>query len=75
MDNVHKCAGVGCKDCHSSYSYWDEVQSAINYISGDYERVLSRRKVDDTMCLQCHISMEYQATRTDYLTRNPHLSH
>ncbi len=75
MDNVHKRAGVGCKDCHSTYSYWDEVQSAIKYISGDYERVLSRRKVEDTMCLQCHVSMAYQAARTDFLTRNPHLSH
>jgi cytochrome c nitrite reductase small subunit len=75
MDNVHQRAGVGCKDCHSDYSYWDEARSVIKYITDDYERVLSRRKVEDPMCLKCHISMAYVAVQTDHLTRNPHLSH
>lgn len=75
MDSVHRRAGVGCKDCHADYSLTDELQSLVKYVTGDYERVLSRRKFDQTMCTRCHISLEYHANRTDYLTRNPHLSH
>ncbi len=75
MDRVHQLAGVGCKDCHSDYTLVDEAKSVVQYISGNYERVWSRRKIQDDMCLQCHVSMEYHANRTDYLSRNPHLSH
>lgn len=75
MDSVHFRAGVGCKDCHSDYSLIDEAKSVVQYVTGDYERVWSRRKIEDKMCLQCHIDLEYHADRTDYLSRNPHLSH
>ena len=75
MDSVHFRAGVGCKDCHSDYTVWDEAKSIAQYVTGNYERVWSRRKIEDQMCLQCHIDMEYHANRTDHLTRNPHLSH
>lgn len=75
MDAVHQRAGVGCKDCHSDYTLIEEAKSVVQYVTGNYERVFSRRKIEDQMCLQCHISMDYHADRTDYLIRNPHLSH
>lgn len=75
LDNVHMQANVGCKDCHVDYTLRDELESGFKFLTGDYEKVLSRRRFDDQMCLNCHISMEYQAQRTDFLTRNPHLSH
>jgi len=75
MDSVHRRAGVGCKDCHQDYSVADEIGSLLKYATGNYERVPSRRKFDQAMCTRCHISLEYHANRTDYLTRNPHLSH
>lgn len=75
MDSVHRMANVGCKDCHANYTLLDEARSVAQYVSGRYERVLSQRKVGDDMCLRCHVSLEYHANRTDYLTRNPHLSH
>lgn len=75
MDSVHRRAGVGCKDCHSDYSVIDQAKSMAQFITGNYERIWSRRKIEDQMCLQCHIDLAYHADRTDYLTRNPHLSH
>lgn len=75
MDNIHHQANVGCKDCHSDYSVIDETTSLIKYATGDYEKVFKRRKVEDEMCLQCHISLDYHADRTDFLNKNPHQSH
>lgn len=74
LDNVHAQAGVECKECHD-YPISAEIESGIKYITGNYDPVLSRRKFGDEMCVQCHISMEYMAIQTDFLTRNPHLSH
>ncbi|HEY9077874.1 MAG TPA: cytochrome c3 family protein [Anaerolineaceae bacterium] len=75
MDNIHKQANVGCEDCHSDYSAAAKLASAWKYITGNYETSWSRRKVADEMCLKCHISLKYHATRTDFLHKNPHLSH
>lgn len=75
MDNIHRQANVGCKDCHANYSLGDEVKSLWQYVTGNYEKILSKRKVEDSMCTQCHISLQYHANRTDFLVRNPHLSH
>ena len=75
MDNVHFQANVGCKDCHYDYTVVEEVASLVQYVSGDYDKVIKRRKVENDMCLQCHISLDYQADRTDFLNKNPHLSH
>jgi hypothetical protein len=74
LDNVHKQAGVQCKDCHD-YSVWAEIQSGVKYVTGNYNPDLPRRKVKDAMCVKCHISMPYVAVQTDYLVRNPHLNH
>jgi cytochrome c nitrite reductase small subunit len=74
LDHVHAQAGVQCKECHD-YSIPDEIESGIKYITGNYNPDLPRRKFGDEMCLQCHISMDYMATQTDYLVRNPHLNH
>ncbi len=74
MDNAHKQANVGCKDCHD-YPIPDEIASAVKYVTGDYDQELRQRKFPDAMCTKCHISMTYVAQQTDYLRRNPHLSH
>ena len=75
MDHVHARANVGCKDCHSDYTITDQLSSVWQYVTGDYPAVMQPRRIEDEMCLQCHISLDYHATRTDYLRRNPHLSH
>lgn len=75
LANAHAAAGVGCKDCHSDYTVTDEAQSLVNFVTGNYYSEPTRIRVADDMCLQCHVSMEHQADRTDYLTRNPHRSH
>ena len=74
LDNVHARAGVECKECHD-YTIPDEIKSGIQYVTGNYNPDLPRRKFKDDMCLQCHISMEYMANQTDYLVRNPHQNH
>jgi nitrate/TMAO reductase-like tetraheme cytochrome c subunit len=75
MDHVHYEANVGCKDCHSDYTVGDQLTSLWRYVTGDYAIIWQRLRVDDDMCLQCHISLAYHADRTDHLRRNPHLSH
>ena len=75
LDNVHMQAGVGCQDCHVEYTMAEKIKSGIQYVSGDFDKIPSKRKFDDQMCLNCHISMEHQAERTDFLHKNPHLSH
>ena len=80
LDHAHEQAGVECKECHD-YSIEAEVTSAIKYVTGDYDVVsasnpeLIRRTFGDEMCLKCHVSYEHIANQTDYLVRNPHLSH
>ena len=75
MDNAHRRAKVGCKDCHADYTVIDEVRSVVAYVLGDYEEVFRRRKFGEDMCTGCHIGIEYQAVRTDFLARNPHRGH
>ncbi len=75
MDNIHKQADVGCGDCHTGFTLAHGLRSVWRYVAGDYEPVLSRRSYDQSMCTRCHISMLYHADRTDFLVRNPHLSH
>ncbi|MCE1253740.1 MAG: cytochrome c3 family protein [Anaerolineae bacterium] len=75
LANAHAQAGVQCKECHSEYDIPAEVSSGINFVTGNYDKDFPRRKYDDTVCTQCHISMEHVAQQTDYLVKNPHLSH
>lgn len=75
LDNVHAQANVTCKECHSNYTLFDEASSMVKYVTGDYKDIFTKRKYDDTMCLQCHVSMEFQAVETSNLERNPHDSH
>ncbi len=74
MDRIHAQANVGCKQCHD-YPVPAEVESLVRYVTGAYDKDMPRRKFAEEMCLQCHISLEYHANRTDFLVRNPHLSH
>lgn len=74
MDNVHAKAGVQCKDCHD-YPIAAEITSGIKFVTGNYDKDMPRRKFADEMCMQCHISNEYLADQTDFLVRNPHMSH
>lgn len=75
LDNVHAQAGVECQDCHTDYTLTEKIKSGWQYVIGDYDRLPSKRKFTDEMCLECHISMEYQADKSDFLPKNPHLSH
>lgn len=75
LDQIHFQAGVSCKECHSDYTIIDETKSLVNYITKNYNEKFSRIKVDDDMCLQCHIGGENLAAKTDFLVRNPHESH
>lgn len=75
MDNIHKRANVGCRDCHTDYSLAHEASTVWRYITRAYQPTLGRRTFDQAMCTRCHISLAYHADRTDYLVRNPHLSH
>jgi cytochrome c nitrite reductase small subunit len=74
LDHVHALANVGCKDCHD-YAIPQELQSGLKFITNDYDPAMPRRKFDQAMCLKCHISAEHVANSTDFLVRNPHLSH
>jgi nitrate/TMAO reductase-like tetraheme cytochrome c subunit len=75
LDNLHNKANVGCKDCHADYTVIDEAQSLFKYATNNYNVRFSRIKVEDSMCLSCHIGGEILAAQTDYLVRNPHESH
>lgn len=75
MDNIHKQADVGCRDCHTDYTLTHRAEIVSRYVTGIYQPALERRTFDQAMCTRCHISMAYHADRTDYLVRNPHLSH
>ena len=75
MDSVHAKAGVQCKECHSDYDVPAEIESGIKFITGNYDKSMPQRRFEDDVCTQCHISMEYMASQTDYLRRNPHASH
>lgn len=78
LDQIHEQAGVECKDCHD-YPVSAEINSGINFLIGNYEvneaGILLKRTYSTEMCLDCHISEKHLATKTDFLFRNPHLSH
>jgi len=78
MDHVHALAEVQCKECHD-YPIPKEISAGVKFIFGNYDvdvdGKLLQRKFNDEMCLECHISYEYLANQTDYLEKNPHLSH
>ncbi|MBP9676033.1 MAG: cytochrome c3 family protein [Anaerolineaceae bacterium] len=78
LDNLHQQANVGCKDCHD-YPIPAEIRSGFNFIFGNYtvdeNGDLLQVTYDDDMCLHCHISPEFVATATDFLSKNPHNSH
>ena len=78
LDNLHQQANVGCKDCHD-YPIPAEIRSGFNFIFGNYtvDEIgdLLQVTYDDDMCLHCHISPEFVATATDFLSKNPHNSH
>lgn len=75
MDSAHRRAKVGCKDCHADYTVIDEMRSVVNFAMGDYDEVFARHTFGDEMCNGCHVSLEFQAAKTDHLRRNPHRGH
>jgi len=75
MDNVHAQAGVRCIDCHTDYTLFDQANSLIHYVTGNYDKRMPQQQYDESMCLKCHISLAYQAESTRHLVRNPHESH
>lgn len=75
LDQIHFQAGVGCKECHSDYTIVDETKSLVKYITNNNNESFDRIRVEDDMCLQCHIGGENLAAKTDFLARNPHESH
>lgn len=76
LDNVHAEAGVMCKDCHSDYQIPQEIEGAVNFLTGSYivdeNGELPQRTFGDQICTQCHISREYMERATDFLFYNPH---
>lgn len=74
LDNIHATANVQCKECHD-YPIPAEIASGIKFITGNYDKSMPQRKYDDSMCLQCHISYDYVASKTADLEKNPHNSH
>jgi nitrate/TMAO reductase-like tetraheme cytochrome c subunit len=79
LDHIHMEAGVQCKECHSDYDVVAEITSGFKFITGNYEvdatGNLTQRKFSDTVCTQCHISLDHVAEKTADLTRNPHDRH
>ena len=78
LDNIHKQANVGCKQCHD-YPVDAEVTSGLKYVVGDYtvgdDGKLLPVTYNNDMCLKCHISYDNVAKKTDFLARNPHKNH
>jgi nitrate/TMAO reductase-like tetraheme cytochrome c subunit len=78
LDNIHYQANVECKECHD-YPIPAEISSGIKFVLGNYtvdeNGDLMPVTYGDDICLQCHISKEFVAQQTDFLTRNPHNSH
>jgi len=78
LDNIHKQANVGCKQCHD-YPVTAEISSGIKFITGNYSvdanGKLTPVTFNNDMCLKCHISYDHVAKQTDFLTKNPHDSH
>lgn len=73
LDHVHELANVECKECHE-YPIPAEIASGIKFVTGNYEvdetGELPKRKYDNSMCLQCHISYEFVAEGTADLDNN-----
>jgi len=78
LDNIHKQANVGCKQCHD-YPVSAEISSGIKFFTGNYSVDASGKllpvKFNNDMCLKCHISYDFVAKQTDFLEKNPHDSH
>lgn len=78
LDHLHDLAGVECKECHE-YPIPAEIASGIKFVTGNFEvgsdGELLKRKYNDSMCLQCHISYDFVAENSADLDKNPHNSH
>ncbi len=76
LDHGHAEAGVMCKDCHSDYGIRDEIQSVLNFVTGNYmsnaDGSFPKRDFEDGICTQCHGDMIGVVLSTDVLCYNPH---
>ncbi|BAK44006.1 cytochrome c3 family protein [Eggerthella sp. YY7918] len=71
MARIHAEAGVTCLECHPA-SISQQVSEAFTWVTGDFKNELDMIEYDNATCLTCHISMEFQASKTDMLEKNPH---
>jgi hypothetical protein len=72
---VHARVGTSCLDCHARTSIAAEVRTAATYLATGAPTTIERRRFGDAMCNRCHVDLAHQATKTDFLVRNPHRSH
>ncbi len=71
MARIHKEAHVTCLDCHET-SFGQQLSEAWTWVIGDFSEPLDMMNYDDSTCLTCHISEEFQAAKTDLIEFNPH---
>lgn len=78
LDNVHYQANVACKECHD-YPVSAEISSGVKFLLGNYtvdeEGKLLPVTYGDDLCFKCHINYDHVAAKTDFLAKNPHMSH
>ncbi len=74
LDGAHARAAVSCTGCHQGYTLATRTLAALRYLVCD-PGASARRRYGDELCNRCHVSLEHQALRTDFLPRNPHRNH
>lgn len=75
LDHKHRLAGVGCKDCHVTYTVWKETRMALRSLTGGKKRGAPSYVFDMNRCSRCHIGIEHLGQKTDFLRANPHDNH
>lgn len=75
LDHKHRLAGVGCKDCHVTYTVWKEARMAMGSLTGGEKRGAPSYVFDIDTCSRCHVGIDHLARKTDYLRANPHDNH
>ena len=74
LDNTHREAGTGCKECHH-VTPLKAVNEVVSYVTGDYQDPLSEHDFAKENCLECHRSYQSLIEQTAHLEPNPHDSH
>ena len=72
MARVHAEAGVACLDCHET-SLNQQIGEGMAWLAGDFrDKPDMMTDYDNETCLDCHVSEEHVAAKTDLLDKNPH---